>query len=268
MPRPSGGYKLANGQRVPGVTTILDQWGAKARGLYYWNWEQGRKPLEAALGASIRALDNWLNTYAPEFCDERRVAEARQEILKGGGTLAYIAQLQQINRAALATEYGKKLEEEATLGTLVHSWIEAEMRGTPPPTIPAEHKERAENAMLGFFEWRDAFQLEVTGSEVPLVSETYHYGGTIDYPVRLKGRRAILDLKSSKSVYHDHRVQLAAYAQLWRECYPDDPPQGYHLLRVGKEDGSFSHHYWPSLQTEWEIFLHLRALYDLAKELK
>jgi hypothetical protein len=210
MPRPKGGYKLADGTKVAGVTTILDQWGAKSRGLYYWYWEQGSK----------------------------------------------------------GAEFGKKLEEEATLGTLVHAWIEAEMRGTPVPDIPPEHKERLENAMLGFYEWRDAFQLEVTGSEVALVSEQHRYGGTIDFPVRLKGRRAILDLKSSKSVYPDHRVQLAAYGVLWNENFPTDKLMGYHLLQVNKETGGFSHHYFPTLQIEWQIFLHLRALYELAKVMK
>lgn len=210
IPRPSGGYRLRDGTRVSGVTTILDQWGAKARGLYYWHWEQGSK----------------------------------------------------------GAEFGKKLEEEATLGTLVHGLIEAALRKSEPPEIPPEHKERAENAMLGFYEWFDAFNVEVTDTEISLVSETYRYGGTIDYAVRLKGRRAILDLKSGKKVYDDYRVQLAAYAQLWRECHPADPPQGYHLLRVGKEDGSFEHRYWPSLEIEWQIFEHLLALSRLAKALK
>lgn len=210
MPRPKEGYRLKSGLRVPGVTTVLDQWGAKARGLYYWHWEQGSK----------------------------------------------------------GAEFGKKLEEEATLGTLVHGLIQAALRDTAPPIIPPEHKERAENAMLAYYEWSEAFNLKVTDSEVSLVSETYHYGGTIDYPVLLKGRRAILELKSSKKIYDDHRVQLAAYAQLWRECHPDDPPQGYHLLRVGKEDGSFEHRYWPSLEREWQIFGHLLELHRLAKELK
>ena len=210
MARPAGGYKLKDGTKVYGVTTIIEQWGLNKRALNWYWWDQGRQGAE------------WM----------------------------------------------KPLEKEAALGTLIHSWIEAELRGTPRPEIPAEHKERAENAMLGFWEWRDAMQLEVTGSELPLVSETYHYGGTIDYPVRLKGRRAILDLKSSKEVYIDHRVQLAAYRQLWNENFPDDPAVGHHLLRVGKADGSFAHHFWPSLMNEWESFTHLLALHELARQMK
>ncbi len=47
------------------------------------------------------ALDDWLNTYASEFCDDARVAEAIKRIADNGGTLAYIAELQQDIKAAL-----------------------------------------------------------------------------------------------------------------------------------------------------------------------
>ena len=55
----------------------------------------------AALCASITAIDDWLNIYAEEHCDDRRVKEARLRIQASGGTLAYIARVQQANRDAL-----------------------------------------------------------------------------------------------------------------------------------------------------------------------
>lgn len=62
-----------------------------------------RKPtLKAALETSVMAIDDWLNIYASDFCDEERVREASQRIRKAGGTLAYIALVQQINQAALS----------------------------------------------------------------------------------------------------------------------------------------------------------------------
>ena len=57
--------------------------------------------LEGALQASRIGLDDWLNQYASELCDEERVKEARERIADNGGTLAYIAQLQDQNRRAL-----------------------------------------------------------------------------------------------------------------------------------------------------------------------
>jgi len=203
---PTQPYKLKDGTRVPGVTTVIGGQLAWNKGaLMYWAWDQGRN--------------------GKDFRETKDVA--------------------------------------ADLGTRVHALIENEMRLKPMPEIPKD----CEASLLAFYEWRDAFKLESTGSEVPLVSEKYCFGGTIDYPVLVNGRRCILDLKTSKAVYPDHRIQLAAYGQLWDETHPDDLVTGLHLLQVGKEDGSFHHHYWPSLAKEFEAFFLLRGLYDLQKEI-
>lgn len=56
--------------------------------------------LKHALERSMVALDDWLNLYASEFCNENRVSEARNRVGQFG-TLAYIADTQEENRAAL-----------------------------------------------------------------------------------------------------------------------------------------------------------------------
>lgn len=45
-------------------------------------------------------------------------------------------------------------------------------------------------------------------------------------------------------------------------------PQGFHLCRFSKEHGDFSHHYWPELQVGWEQFMRLREAYDALTVLK
>lgn len=57
--------------------------------------------LEIALARSMIAIDDWLNTFASEFCDTDRVAQAYSRISYNGGTLAYIADVQKQNREAL-----------------------------------------------------------------------------------------------------------------------------------------------------------------------
>lgn len=59
--------------------------------------------LRATIKRSMIAIDDWLNTYASDLCDDARVAEAHARIGEMG-TLAYIADVQQQNRAALADE--------------------------------------------------------------------------------------------------------------------------------------------------------------------
>ena len=46
--------------------------------------------MTSALHAAILALGDWVNIYAPEFCDEQRVEEAKARINEQG-TLQYVA---------------------------------------------------------------------------------------------------------------------------------------------------------------------------------
>lgn len=61
------------------------------------------RALQQALSLSVTALDDWLNTYASEFCKKERVDEAKKRIRDKGGTLAYIAKIQAKNREVLAS---------------------------------------------------------------------------------------------------------------------------------------------------------------------
>jgi hypothetical protein len=58
--------------------------------------------LREALKRSVVAIDDWLHQYASELCDEKYVAATAKRIMANGGTLAYIANLQEQNRAALS----------------------------------------------------------------------------------------------------------------------------------------------------------------------
>lgn len=54
-----------------------------------------------ALMSSMTAIDDWLNLYASELCDEVRVEEAKARV-GAAGTLAYIADVQEANRIAMS----------------------------------------------------------------------------------------------------------------------------------------------------------------------
>lgn len=93
------------------------------------------KALREALERSKTALDDWINTYASEFCDEERVDEAGQRIREGGGTLAYLADIQKQNRDALkGAEYGYSITSNGeTLELCYEEMVEvlAAIRDTP-----------------------------------------------------------------------------------------------------------------------------------------
>ncbi len=69
-------------------------------GRYFEMIDEERRSVETALQSAITALDDWLNTYASDFCDPQRVEEA-QTRLQEHGTIAYITDVTTQCRAAL-----------------------------------------------------------------------------------------------------------------------------------------------------------------------
>jgi hypothetical protein len=125
------------------------------------------------------------------------------------------------------------------------------------------------SAYSAFEFWCKGTQLEILECEVPVLSETHRYGGTLDFIGRLNGRLVLGDFKTSGGVYPEYLIQLVAYAKAYEECKGLKIDGGYHLLRFSKENGDFGHHFYPSLDDDaWPAFLHLRALHDLSERLK
>lgn len=59
------------------------------------------RPERKLLRDCSTALDHWLHQYAPEMCKREFVKQTMGDMMDAGGTLAYIADLQQRIRKAL-----------------------------------------------------------------------------------------------------------------------------------------------------------------------
>src|SRR5687768_5461021 len=94
--------------------------------------------LREALIRSITAIDDWLNVYASDFCNSDRVDEAQRRISDEGGTLSYIANVQQKNRTALAQPEAVEL---VFLGSPDHKAVAARLRGYANDPMWADHGE-------------------------------------------------------------------------------------------------------------------------------
>jgi len=178
-------------------------------------------------------------------------------------------------------DYRKVRDEAGGVGTVAHSRIEAHIhnRLLPDETwfwdsikddqqATAKAIDAVENAMLAFYEWQDTSKLEITGSEVPLICECHQYGTTLDHPALVKGRRRIVEIKTSNGIYPDFWVQMSAQGHVWGCVHADDPVTGYDLLHIDKNTGGFNHLYRPSLTDAWEVFLALRKIHGLKKGIK
>jgi len=164
----------------------------------------------------------------------------------------------------------KYVDETSRVGTLAHEMIQ-EYLGGPKVDFACyteEHRDAAENAVISFFEWEKRIgRMETLHIEMPLVSETWRYGGTVDWYGIIDGRRWLVDLKTSKGLYDEHVYQVSAYAALLQEN--GFPVEGVRLLRVGRtEDEGFDDHIIdaPELEKSLVVFLAARKLYDAQKE--
>jgi len=180
------------------------------------------------------------------------------------------------NTALAGLDPDKVKDEAADIGSLAHFMIECYLKGTRADTADFTENQiaKAENCFLAFLEWNKNYQFKCIESEIPLISEKYFYGGTIDYVATPTigpdaGKVFLLDFKSSKGIYAEAFIQVAAYCHLWKQNRPQKI-ECVRILKLGKEDGSFEdHRVLPEkLTMGWEIFQHCRALYDLQKKFK
>jgi len=162
-------------------------------------------------------------------------------------------------------------DKAAEAGTLAHAMVEASIKGEKleTPVTDPEILQKAIAAFGAFESWIKGNRLKVVEQEMMLVSERHRYGGTPDDIGELDGVLCLLDWKTSNAVYSDHLLQLAAYKILWEENHPDRLlTGGFHLCRFAKEHGDFAHHFYPNLDEAAEMFLHLRAAYEIDKQLR
>jgi len=185
------------------------------------------------------------------------------------GVLAKPALIRWANKMGLeGIDTTKYVDAAATVGTLAHEMCEAYLRKERldlSEYSPAD-VQRARLAFRKFIVWTRGKDIEPLLLEEPLVSEKHQFGGTIDILANVNGTPTLIDLKTSKALYPEHLLQVAAYDQLlvdnghWAsEVY---------ILRIGRVEGEgFEYRRVDRLRRRWRLFSHLLEVYRLKKEL-
>ena len=238
-----------DGKRVPGVTTIISKCSEKG-GLKWW----AAKLAANMFADEIRKLDE-----LPTENDLARIHD-----------LAYYAHRNSVQAAATAGTIAHDMVEQFIVSNTTEFDVQEKFDCTE------EIADHATTAFGGFLEWFGANKIEVTHTELPLLSQKHRFGGTLDgaggcgAAILVKGKRSLLDWKTSNGLYVDHLIQVAGgYKILWNENFPDDQIDGgYHIVRFDKNHGGFAHHFWPDIPGADEAFLHMRGLYELLKPLE
>ena len=193
---------------------------------------------------------------------------------ESGGLLQWAFQQGKAGKSRLYED----AEVACDIGTCAHGMVELCVSGATEDaiidytttTLPDEaQRQQAWSAFRAYQSWAANFHVRIVASEIQLVSERFRYGGTPDAIGVIGNQLALIDYKTSNSVYADYLIQLAAYKHLWEENFPDQPiTGGCHLLRFSKLNGDFAHHFFPNLDEAWRQFVLFREAYDIDKILK
>lgn len=161
-------------------------------------------------------------------------------------------------------------DRAADIGSAVHDAIESYVHGDRGEVDFSEladdsMRENAREAFASFLRWYRAYSVEIVATELPLISEAYQFGGTVDAIARIANSLSVLDWKTSSGIYSSMLVQVSAYGILWEENRPGQTIEEYHVLRIGKESGAFEHRGWTAARfgVAREAFIRQRAAYEL-----
>lgn len=179
-----------------------------------------------------------------------------KENLKAGTTYDEIELHNILENAKKAHRVRKT--EAADFGTLAHSWIEKYIKGENPEPLV---NKTLQNAINVFLKWVDEKNVKFIASEQPIYSKKYDYCGTYDFLCEIDGKRYIGDLKTSKGIYGEYHMQLAAYRYAVEE-ETQTPVDGCLIVRIPKtEDDHVEIAHMNNYNANAKAFLYAVGLY-------
>lgn len=123
-----------------------------------------------------------------------------------------------------------------------------------------------------YVEFRERFPCEIHASELNLVSSRLGFAGTLDRVMTINGRKLLVDIKTSNTIYPTYWLQLSAYVQLWIDAGHEEPDDVAILwlnakTRTEGKKGAIQGQGWQLVTTEkpwpyyYRIFEHVQELW-------
>ena len=192
----------------PGIATI--GLARDERHHYYWN---GQGPIPNVSGI-LQVVDK----SGPLIGWSKRItAEAalkhRHELAAWIDSFGEDSAVQMLTKAATVQR-----DRAANAGSEIHQFAEAIARGQD-----VEVPEDLAPYVAAYRTWVSRFEPEYLAAEEMVCSVKYNYAGTLDAIVRIAGEVWLLDYKTSKGVYLETALQLAAYGNADFIGKPGDP---------------------------------------------
>jgi hypothetical protein len=130
--------------------------------------------------------------------------------------------------------YVVKKDKAADAGTQTHHAIEMYISGMDP--YPSLKCEEASKGFEAFLSWEKKNHVEWLQSEVEVVSVLHGYAGRFDAIANVNGFRYLIDFKTSKGIFDEHRWQVCAYRQAFNEMLEEGqrPIENLAILHLDK----------------------------------
>ena len=154
------------------------------------------------------------------------------------------------------------------IGTVTHRWVEEAIRwkleGGDPPIMPKQ--EEAQTAIEAFSAWVSGNDVEWHSAERKVYHRKYKYAGTVDAVATINGEYSVIDWKTSKAVYPEYYLQVAAYAKALEDM-EGRPVDSAYILRCDKKTGKFQCVKSEDFELDFNAFLAAQSLRQRLKSL-
>ena len=155
------------------------------------------------------------------------------------------------------------------IGTITHDWVEEainfHIKGGVIPELPTQ--EEALNSIDAFKSWVQENDIEWISAEEKLYHRKHKYAGTVDALANINGEYCVIDWKTSKAVYPEYHLQVAAYAKAVEDMYEKKVDATY-ILRCDKVTGRFEAVRSTDIAKNFRAFLAALTLYKRLKEIR
>jgi CRISPR/Cas system-associated exonuclease Cas4 (RecB family) len=155
------------------------------------------------------------------------------------------------------------------IGSLTHEWVEAAINWKIAegeiPKMPKQ--EEAVNAIHAFQDWVGENVVEWKSAEEKIYHRKYKYAGTVDARAIINGEYCVIDWKTSKRVYPEYYLQVAAYAKAVEDMH-GIPVDATYILRCDKASGKFEAVRSTEIEENFQAFLAAKTLKQRLKNIK
>ncbi len=162
-----------------------------------------------------------------------------------------------------------------TIGSIVHQFAEdymtARKLAMEEPPMPVNDK--AEKSVNQFLDWVSEVHIEPHETEQICFHSSHNYAGTYDLLAEIDGELTVIDYKTSKGIYDEYWMQVAAYlfaSRHLRKLEGDELPTQAGIIRFPKSGAGFEiamkdrDELWDHF---WHGFLSARGLYHWENEI-